>query len=137
MSKKTFADTEVKQLLSNPYVKNASTKGITYTDDFKRIVIAEKENGKFARQIFEECGFDTAIIGMVRIRAASKRWQSAYKKNGVTGLSDTRPGNSGRPRETDLSLEERNTRLEAQLHLLKAENELLKKIHFAERGLKT
>ncbi len=135
MSKKTFTGKEVKQLSSNPYVKKVSTKGITYTEDFKRIVIVEKEKGKFARQIFEECGFDTKIIGMTRIRAASNRWQTAYKKNGATGLNDARPGNSGRPREAELSLEEKNTRLQAQLHLLKAENELLKKIRFAERGL--
>ncbi|WP_432613181.1 IS3 family transposase [Halobacillus litoralis] len=134
MSKKTFTGKEVKQLSSNPYVKKVSTKGITYTEDFKRIVIVEKEKGKFARQIFEECGFDTKIIGMTRIRAASNRWQTAYKKNGATGLNDARPGNSGRPREAELSLEEKNTRLQAQLHLLKAENELLKKNSFCGKG---
>jgi transposase len=136
MSKKTFTDKEVKQLSSNPYVKKVSTKGITYTDEFKRIFIAEKEKGKFARQIFEEFGLDPEVIGMSRIRAANNRWQAAYTKNGVTGLSDSRPGHSGRPREGELSLEEKNARLQAQLHLLKAENELLKKIRFAERGLK-
>jgi hypothetical protein len=36
----------------------------------------------------------------------------------------------------ELSLEEKYARLEAQLNLLKAENVLLKKIRFAERGLK-
>jgi len=34
--------------------------------------------GKFSVYIFEECGFDTEIIGMARINAASKRWQAAY-----------------------------------------------------------
>jgi transposase len=136
MSKKTFTDKEIKLLSANPYVKTVSAKGITYTDDFKRIFISEKEKGKFSRQIFEECGFDTEIIGMTRIHAASKRWQATYKKNGVVGLSDTRTRNSGRPRERELSLEEKNAHLEAQLHLLKAENELLKKIRFAERGMK-
>ena len=98
--------------------------------------MAEKEKGKFAREIFEECGFDTEILGVYRIQAASKRWQKAFTKNGVLGLCDTRPGNSGRPREKELSLEEKNARLEAQINLLKAENELLKKIRFAERGMK-
>ncbi len=73
---------------------------------------------------------------MTRIHAASKRWNAAFKMNGVLGLSDTRKGNSGRPRERELSLEDKNARLEAQINLLKAENELLKKIRFAERGLK-
>ncbi len=136
MSKKTFTDKEIKQLSANPYVKTVSAKGLTYTDEFKRIFISEKEKGKFPRHIFEECGFDTEIIGITRINAASKRWQAAYKKNGVIGLSDTRAGNSGRPRDRERSLEEKNARLEAQLNLLKAENELLKKIRFAERGLK-
>jgi hypothetical protein len=136
MSKKLFTDKEINLLSANPYVKSVSAKGITYTDEFKRIFIAEKEKGKFSRHIFEECGFDTEIIGMARINAASKRWQAAYKKNGVTGLSDTRAENSGRPLERELSLEEKNQRLEAQINLLKAENELLKKIRFAEKGMK-
>ena len=37
--------------------------------------------------------------------------------------------------ERELSLEEKYARLEAQINLLKAENELLKKIRFAERGM--
>jgi transposase len=136
MSKKRFTEKEIKQLSINPYVKTVSSKGITYTDEFKYLFIAEKEKGKFSRQIFEEAGFDTEIIGMTRIQASSKRWGTAYKKNGVAGLNDTRKENSGRPREQELSLEEKNARLEAQINLLKAENELLKKIRFAERRLK-
>ncbi|XBD01356.1 IS3 family transposase (plasmid) [Pseudalkalibacillus hwajinpoensis] len=136
MSKKTFTEKEIKQLSTNPYVKVLSTKAITYTDEFKRIFIAEKEKGKFSRQIFEECGFDTNIIGMTRIQAASKRWSAAYKKNGVIGLNDTRKGHSGRPRERDMSLDEKNARLEAQINLLKAENEPLKKDSFCGKGAK-
>ena len=68
--------------------------------------------------------------------SASKRWRKAYRKNGVIGLRDTRTENSGRPRERELTLEEKNARLEAQINLLKAENELLKKIRFAERGMR-
>jgi len=136
MSKKLFTEKEIKLLSANNYVKSVSLKGITYTDELKHIFIAEKEKGKFARDIFEECGFDVDILGTKRISAASKRWQAAYKKNGIIGLKDTRAGNSGRPRERELSLEEKNTRLEAQINLFKAENGLLKKIRFAERGMK-
>lgn len=136
MSKKTFTEKEIQLLSINPFVKAVSSKGVTYTDEFKRLFISEKEKGKFSRQIFEEAGFDTDIIGMARIHSASKRWNAAYKRNGVLGLSDTRKGHSGRPRQRELSLEDKNARLEAQINLLKAENELLKKIRFAERGLK-
>jgi transposase len=136
MSKKLFTEKEIKLLSSNHYVKSVSSKGITYTDEFKHIFIAEKQKGKFARRIFEEFGFDVEVLGTERIKSASKRWQAVYEKNGIIGLCDTRAGNSGRQKERKLTLEEKNARLEAQINLLKAENELLKKIRFAERGMK-
>jgi transposase len=136
MSKKIFTEKEIKQLSTNKYVKSVSTKGITYTDEFKHIFITEKDKGKLTRDIFEQCGFDVEVLGMDRVYSASKRWKKAYKMNGVIGLRDTRKENSGRSRERELTLEEKNARLESQINLLKAENELLKKIRFAERGMR-
>lgn len=135
MSKKNFTEKEIKLLSANKYVKSASSKGITYHDEFKEIFVAEIEKGKFAREIFEECGFDVEVVGMNRIESARKRWLKAYTENGIAGLRDTRAGSSGRSREKELTLEEKNARLEAQISLLKAENELLKKIRLAERRL--
>lgn len=136
MSRKLFTEKEIRVLSQNPYVKAVSSKGITYTDEFKQLFINENERGKLPRQIFEECGFDVSIIGMKRIKSSGNRWRTAYQVNGVSGLRDTRAENAGRPREKELTLEERIARLEAQNNLLKAENELLKKIQIAERGLK-
>lgn len=135
MSNKIFTKEELKILSKNRYVKKLSVKGITYTDEFKSIFIAENEKGKFPREIFEECGFDINILGSERIKSAGKRWRAAYRKNGVCGLTDTRKLNSGRPSEKELSIEEKFKRLQAQNNLLKAENELLKKIQYLERGL--
>ncbi|MGL5087113.1 MAG: IS3 family transposase, partial [Clostridium sp.] len=87
------------------------------------------------RSIFTECGFKVNILGMERISSAAKRWRRAYKDNGVIGLVDARKSNSGRPNEKDLSIDAKYERLQAQNNLLKAENELLKKIQFLERGL--
>jgi transposase len=136
MSKKIFTEKEIKQLSTNPYIKSVSPKGITYTDEFKHLFIAEKVKGKFPRQIFEECGLNIEIVGIHRIASASKRWSKAFNESGISGLRDTRAENSGRPGDRELSLEEKNARLEAQINLLKAENELLKKIRFAERGMR-
>ena len=136
MSKRLFTEKEVKILSNNPYVKSVSLKGITYTDEFKHLFIEENAGGKLPREIFEQCGFDIDVLGMDRVRAAGKRWRASYRENGVAGLRDTRGENSGRPGERELTLEEKFARLEAQNNLLKAENELLKKIRFAERGLK-
>jgi transposase-like protein len=73
---------------------------------------------------------------MDRVHSAAKRWRSAYRRGGLDGLKDTCKGNSGRPSERELSLEEKYARLEAQNNLLKAENELLKKLEMAERMMR-
>jgi hypothetical protein len=135
MSNKIFTQDEIEILSSNQYVKRVSAKGITYTDEFKHIFISENEKGKLPRSIFEECGFNIDILGMKRVKSAGKRWRAAYKDNGVLGLQDTRIKNSGRPREKDLTLEEKYERLMAQNKLLKAENELLKKLDMLERRM--
>ncbi|ENQ3079347.1 IS3 family transposase [Bacillus cereus] len=128
MTKKLFTEKEVQALSRNPYVKSVSEKGITYTDGFKRIFIEENEKGKLPQDIFEECGFDIDVIGIKRVMSAGSRWRAAYRENGVFGLRDTRKENSGRSLERELTIEEKYARLEAERNLLKAENELLKKI---------
>lgn len=136
MSKKVFTKREIKILSNNPYVKSVSDKGITYTDQFKQFFISQTENGKFPREIFEDCEFNLEIIGMDRVHSAGKRWRAAYRKDGILGLRDTRIGNSGRGKNQELTPEEKYSRLEVENNLLKAENELLKKIQFAEGRLK-
>ncbi len=136
MSKKLFTKAEIVELSKNKHVKNVSEKGITYTDEFKRIFVSENEKGKPPKIIFEEYGFDVEVIGYRRISSSAARWRKAFKNNGVLGLNDTRKGNSGRPREKELSLEEKYKRLETQNKLLKAECELLKKLDIMERMVK-
>jgi len=137
MSKKLFTECQIEILSKNKYVKKVSIKGITYSDEFKRIFISKNERGKFPRQIFEEYGFDMEIIGESRIRSSGKRWRAAFRKNGIAQLQDTRKFNSGRPSECNLSIEEKYEKLQAKIKLLEAENELLKKLEMLERGVKT
>ncbi|WP_407671607.1 IS3 family transposase [Paenibacillus guangzhouensis] len=134
MSKKIFTDKEIKLLSNNPYVKSVSSKAITYTDAFKQLFISENNKGKLPREIFEESGFDVTVIGIQRVRSSGKRWRSSFQENGFLGLQDTRSQGSGRPLTRELTLEEKYARLEAQNNLLKAENELLKKIRFIGKG---
>ena len=136
LSKKLFTEKEVEMLSHNHNVKNVSVKEITYTDEFKRTFIAEDQKGKFPRAIFDDHGFDINILGLTRIKSAAKRWRAAYRKDGICGLSDSRKDRSGRLTTNELSIEEKYERLEIQINLLKAENELLKKIDMMERGLR-
>lgn len=135
MSNRLFTEKEIAILSKNQYIKNISKKSITYTDEFKRKFIAEYDKGKLPREIFEESGLSVELVGLHRIEGASNRWRSAYKTSGVLGLNDTRKGNSGRPSDKELSLEEKYERLKLQNNYLKAENELLKKIELLERRL--
>lgn len=135
MTKKYLTPIQQKDLKQNPYVKEVSDKAITYTDEFKRLFIAQSETGKLPREIFEEVGFDVSVIGITRVRKAANRWRTAYKKHGISGLEDTRKHGSGRLRERELSIEEKYARLEVKMRLLEAENELLKKIDLLERQL--
>ncbi len=135
MTKKYFTENEGNDLFVNPNVKAVSDKAITYTDEFRRLFISESEKGKLPRQIFEENGFNIEVIGPDRIKKTANRWRTAYKKSGILGLSDSRSNTSGRPLQRELTLQEKNRRLEAQVQLLRAENELLKKLEMIERGM--
>lgn len=135
MSKKIFTEKEIKKLSQNKYVSSVTSKKISYTDEFKRLLIASHAKGKSTRRIFEECGFDIDTLGMIRVKAAGKRWRRIFKNEGVLGLDDGRKLINKKTVNKSLSLKEQNNKLEAQIKLLKAENELLKKINIAERGL--
>ena len=137
MNQKPFTEKEMKELQKHPYVQSVTSTVITYTDEFRRIFIAEDRDGKLPREIFRDHGFDVDLLGGSRIRKSAYRWRKVYKEQGIGALSDARkqPGHGRKKKE--LSLEEKNAKLEAQIQLLKAENELLKKLEMMERGLKT
>lgn len=133
MSKRLFNAEEIDLLRKNKYVKNVSEKSVTYTDEFKLHFISEYQKGLPNSVIFKEAGFDIDVIGNSRIKDASKRWRKAYKNKGVNGLQDTRRGNSGRPRKSEMTASEIIDKQKAEIEYLKAEVELLKKLELAER----
>ncbi|MBW4829212.1 MAG: IS3 family transposase [Clostridiaceae bacterium] len=136
MSNKLFSDEEIDVLSKNKYVKSVSKRGITYTDDFKTLFIAEYNKGYLPTQIFIDAGFDVNILGNHRIYSASKRWRKSYRESGELGLRDTRKFNSGRPLSRELSVEEIIAKKDAEIAYWKAEAELLKKIELQERQVK-
>lgn len=135
VSKKLFTSEEIEQLKQNIYVKSVSEKGITYTEEFKNNFIVMNHKGYMPREIFEHYGFDVSVIGMARIASAGKRWRLAYKEEGVLGLQDQRINHSGRPLKRELTADEELNRLKAELLIVKAENELLKKLRYLRKTL--
>lgn len=137
MSKKLFSDIEIAILKKNRYVKNVSTKGITYTDEFKSYVISEIEKGNSAPKIFESVGFDIKILGLRRVHSAVSRWKKAYLEKGVMGLRDTRKDNSGRPMNREMTKEDIIRHQQAEIEYLREELELVKKLELEERSVIT
>lgn len=80
MSKITFSLKQIQALQKNPNVEQVSEKSITYTNAFKTKFIEAYLTGKYPRQIFEENGFDEAIIGIKRIEQAACRWKKLMKR---------------------------------------------------------
>ena len=58
------------------------------------------------------------------------------KHSDRSGLDDSRKGNSGKTIGKELSIEEKYQRIKVQNNLLKAENELLKKLDMIERRMR-
>ena len=136
MSKILFTDAQVKKLNKNKWIKNITSKGITYTDEFKYKLVKECENyEKFPQDVFRECNIDSEIVGESRIHNCAYRWRIQFSKTGE--LKDTRIDNDGRPLERELSDKEKLERAEAKIKLLEAENELLKKNELIEMGILT
>jgi putative transposase len=136
MSKKLFTNKEILSLSKNKYVRKVSERGITYTDEFKTLFIAEHNTGKLPLQIFMDAGFDVNALGNSRIWHASERWREAFKESGELGLRDTRKFSSGRPLKREITQEEVIAKKDAEIAYWKAEAELLKKIELQERQVK-
>lgn len=134
MSKILFSSEQIDKLSKNKYVLKVSEKAITYTNEFKIHFIAEYNNGKTSRVIFEEAGLDVDTIGIRRVDCAGARWRKAYKDKGVLGLDDTRRNNSGRPRQRKFTKDEIIAKQNAEIEYLKSEIELLKKIRAARKA---
>lgn len=55
MSKILFTDNQIQKLSKNKWIKNNTSKGITYIDDFKIKLVKEcKSYKKFLKNFFEE-----------------------------------------------------------------------------------
>lgn len=131
MGKNYFTDEQLKELLANPFVKKASNKAITYTDEFKEHFVLEYNAGKTPSEILRNAGFDVTALGRQRVDGLSSRFKNMDKRE--EGFSDLRKESSGRPVTKYLTPEEQITRLQHQVQYLKQEVEFLKKINFLNR----
>lgn len=123
-----FTDEQVSMLRSNPWVKSATPKYISFTKEFMEEFIALHSEGQTRYEIFESHGLPVDVIGKKTIKKTTENWVA--KANKSIELSDER---RGRPRTRDLTQEEIIARQKAKIEMLQQENDFLRQIRRLER----
>jgi transposase-like protein len=134
-----FTKEQIVILKANPNVAMVNSVRVFFTAEFKeRFWTLYKKEYMRPRDILEELGISTKILGNARIRGIAQNISKEYAMYGK--FNDSRkpnaPGAKSKPNDRDvLSSEEEMKRLRAENEYLKQELEFVKKIVAAgERG---
>ena len=68
-----FTEEKVRELAENRYTYRVSSKSISFTPEFMRLLCRKKAAGEPNRKIFEECGYDPNLLGRYRMSNAVRR----------------------------------------------------------------
>ena len=83
MSKKEYTEDQIQEVLKNKYVKNCSSKYITFTDEFKIKVLELDKKWIYHRKIFEDFWFPEYIINSDIPKNSLSRWKRNINKKGI------------------------------------------------------
>ena len=62
-----FTEEQVRELAENRYTYRVSSKSISFTPEFMRLLCRKRAEGLPNRKIFEECGYDPDLLGRYRM----------------------------------------------------------------------
>lgn len=127
-----FTNEQLKELEKNPYVKKASIKSITYTEEFKELYWIDYQNGMRPSKTFKKYGFDPDVLNSQRRDNFTDRLKKQVARK--EGFKDTRSSNSCRPSTKELSLEDQLKILKHKNKILQQENDFLKRMRFINRS---
>ena len=118
-----FNQEQIKKLEENPHVLQVLDDKIFYTSEFKTKAIQDYEQGKSARKIFIDAGFNLSEISTISDYASRiiSKWRSAKNKN---------KNNIHYPKKKIKENKSAYQKMAARLEYLEAENEFLKKLQF-------
>ncbi len=136
MSKRRFTEAQIAELSKNKNISKCSDKSITYDKKFKVWAVEQYRQGRGAVSIFEEAGFNVALIGKDIPQDNLRRWRKIYNSRGADRLSVETRGKGkggGRPRKNGLTDTEKIKRMEVEIAYLKAENDFLAKLRAAKK----
>lgn len=131
MGKNYFTDEQVRELEKNPYVISVTTKSVNYSEDFKELFLKDYNAGMTPINIFKKYGFDPYILGKERRKSFIKRIKMESQR--LDGFKDMRKENSGRSKTKFMTPDEIIERLQHQNHVLRQENDFLKRVRSINR----
>lgn len=123
-----FTDDQVRMLRSNPWVKSATPRYVSFTKEFMEEFIDLHSKGLTRYEIFESHGLPVDVLGKSSVEHTTENWIS--KANKSIALSDEK---RGRPRTRDLTKDEVIARQKAKIEMLQQENDFLRQIRRLER----
>ena len=83
MTKKEYTKDQISELLNNKYVKNCTSKYITFTDEFKLKALELDKKYIFPREIFKKCNFPEYIISSIIPWESLKRFRRLSKEKSL------------------------------------------------------
>ena len=126
-----FSEKDRKSLLSNRFVKSVSLSQVQFTSEFKLKAIKMQDDGLAPSDIFLKLGIDPGLFLVAYPKKCLFRWRKIFEKSGEDGLEERRGTvSSGRPKKAKLEGEKA---LRAQIALLEAEVDFLKKLRALEK----
>lgn len=131
MSRSQFTNEQMQLLRQNPYTHSVTRSRLSFTKKFKEIFYTEYQAGDSPRQILENHGYDSEILGDHRMWGIANRIQEQYKKHGEfhEGHCSRRliKPNTSASNKTTSEIDELK-QLRHEVDYLKQEIEFLKKI---------
>jgi len=130
-----FTWEQIEILRQNPYVRRVGTVEVSFTGEFKRRFwdMYTKEN-LMPREILGLLGIDAEILGAARIRNIAYNLKQELANFGE--FSDFRRKRTDKHRKENFPPAQEINRLRLEVEYLKQEQEFIKKIFSAERGMK-
>ena len=118
---------DVEELRRNPYVKEANSCTVTFTEDFKKLAYEQKCLGVPVAETMETCGIDPKVLGVSRVKGFAYTL-GKYARQG-RGFADRRTGTWQRQqRDEEENTSERLQRLERELAHIRQEVAFLKRL---------
>ena len=122
--KAVFTEEQIRKLADNRYTYRVSSKSISFTPEFMRLLCRKKAEGLQNRKIFEECGYDPDVLGRYRMSNAVRKIKGKSPED-----SPDKPLPNSKMREFDENSDKRAMKqMQHEILYLRQEVEFLKKI---------